>query len=289
MQLDYDTLMSRRIDDRRCSYTDTQALLYNISIGMGRDPLDEREFPFVYEKPELRVVPTAATVLGSGDGDGGGLLDNVGIDWTGLVHGEQRMTFYRPIPAAAELVRSVRIPEIIDKGEGRGALITMAMDANLASGEPVYTSENVMFARFNGGFGGSSQSSKEPHRLPDREPDLVHVSRTREDQALLYRLTGDRHALHADPEFAKRAGFPRPILHGFCTYGIACRAMLASVCDYDPGRIQQFDVRFSSPVFPGDTIHTDMWIDGETVSFRSRVAEREALVLNNGLCVLNEV
>jgi len=283
MPLDYDTLISRRIDDRRCSYSDTQALLYNISIGMGRDPLDENEFPYVYERPELRVVPTGATVLGAG---GGSLLDNVGIDWTGLVHGEQRMTFHRPLPPAAEFIASSHVPEIVDKGEGRGALITMAVEARLASGEPLYTSENVIFARFNGGFGGPTQASKEPHRLPDREPDLVHVSQTREDQALLYRLNGDRHALHADPEFAKRAGFPKPILHGLCTYGIACRALLASVCDYDPARIHQFDVRFTAPVFPGDTIHTDIWIDGETVSFRCRVVERDALVLNNGRCVL---
>ncbi len=284
MALDHETLAARRNDGWTSSYTDKDALLYNIAIGMGRDPLDEKELPFVFEEPELRVVPTGGIIIAHG---GGSLYDDVGIDWTGVVHGEQRHTVHRPLPAAAEVTGSTWVSEIVDKGPEKGALLITTTECWLAGGEPLYTTESVIFARRNGGFGGTREQSKEPHVLPTREPDLVHETRTREDQAALYRLTGDRTHLHIDPGFAARAGFPRPILHGMCSYGIACRALLASVCDYDVARIRQFDVRFSAPVFPGERILTDIWLDGETVSFRCRAPERDKVVLNNGLCLLN--
>ncbi|MDG2002969.1 MAG: MaoC/PaaZ C-terminal domain-containing protein [Novosphingobium sp.] len=284
MSLDYDDLMSRRSDGWTSSYTDNQLLLYNIAVGMGRDPLDLKELPFIFEEPELRGVPTAGMVIGAG---GGSLYDNAGINWTGVVHGEQRLTMHRPLPPSAELTGSSRISEVVDKGEEKGALIAVTSETKLASGEALFTTESVIFARRNGGFGGPRDQVKAPHVLPEREPDLVHVTETRLDQAALYRLTGDRTHLHIDPGFAERAGFPRPILHGLCSYGIACRALLASVCEYDPARIRQFDVRFTKPVYPGETIHTDIWLDGETVSYRCRVAERDLVVLNNGLCQLN--
>ncbi len=281
MPFTYDEVISRRADDVPFSYTDTQMLLYNLSIGMGRDPADARELPFVFENPALRVVPSAAAVLGGG---GANILGNVPIDWTRLLHGEQRLTCHRPLPPAADLVGTTRVAEIVDKGADKGSIITLAMDVRLAGGEPLYTMENVIFARGDGGCGGPSSSAATPHRIPDRQPDLVHVSETRRDQALLYRLNGDRNPLHADPAFAAKAGFPATILHGLCSYGIACRALLASVCDYDPARIRRFDVRFTSPVYPGETIHTDIWIDDDQVSFRCRVEERDVVLINNGRC-----
>ena len=285
MALDYETLQARRSDGWTSSYTDKDVLLYNLAIGMGRDPLDEKELPFIFEVPELRVVPTAGIIIANG---GGSLYDDVGIDWTGVVHGEQRLTMHRPLPPEARLTGSTWVSEIVDKGADKGALLITTTECALASGEPVYTTQSVIFARRNGGFGGPREQSRTPHVLPGRTPDLVHVTQTREDQAALYRLTGDRTHLHIDPKFAAKGGFPRPILHGLCSYGVACRALLASVCDYDPARIRQFDVRFSAPVFPGETIHTDIWIDAAAVSFRCRVAQRDAVVLNNGLCLLNE-
>ena len=281
--LNYDDLMSRHTDDRAFAYTDTQMLLYNLSVGMGRGSGDEKELPYVFEQPQLKVVPTAATVLGGGKG---GLLDGVSIDWPRVLHGEQRLIAHRPIPPAAELVGSSRISEVTDKGADKGATITMTIDVRLASGEPLYTTENVIFARGNGGFGGPSKSAATPHVMPERAPDMVHVTETRSDQALLYRLNGDRNPLHAEPAFAAGAGFPGPILHGLCSYGIACRAVLASVFDYDAARLKTFDVRFTSPVFPGETIHTDIWVDGEVVSFRSRIAARGVTSLNNGRCLI---
>ncbi len=283
MPLDYDDLISRRFDNRAHSYDDTKILLYNLGIGMGRDPLDAAEMPFVFEHPALRAVPTAATVLAMG----GGLLDGAAINWNFVVHGEQRLTLHRPLPPAAELINNVYIAEVLDKGAGKGALITLRSSVRLASGEPLFDTDHTMFARGDGGFGGASKSAAVPHEMPTRAPDIVHVTQTRPDQALLYRLSGDRHPLHAEPAYAKAAGFERPILHGMCSYGIACRAILATVVDYDPARIKQFDARFTSPVFPGETIHTDIWVDAETVSYRSRIAAREVVSINNGRCVIS--
>jgi acyl dehydratase len=285
MPIDYDDLIARRTPERRFSYTDTQVMLYNLSVGMGRDPLDEKELPYVFELPALKAVPTAVTVLGGGGGDGG-LLAGVDINYFKVLHGEQRITLHRPLPPSAEVVGSSRISEITDKGADKGATIGMMSEVRLASGEPLYTSESVIFARGDGGFGGPSKSAAVLHEIPARKPDIVHVTETRRDQALLYRLNGDRNPLHAQPEFARRGGFLAPILHGLCSYGIACRAVLASVCDYDPARMKSFDVRFTSPVFPGETISTDIWVDGEVVSFRSRVEARGITSLNNGRCLI---
>jgi acyl dehydratase len=283
MPIDYDHLISLRSDEWTFNYTDTQMLLYNLSVGMGRDPYNEMEFPFVFEQPTLRVVPTAATVLGSGSAS---LLAKVDINWPLVLHGEQRLIVHRVLPPSADLIGTTRISEVTDKGADKGVLITVTTDVRLGTGEPLYTMDNVLFARGNGGVRGPTRSKTTPHAMPQRKPDLVHVTETRRDQALLYRLNGDRNPLHAVPEFARRAGFPAPILHGLCSYGIACRALLASVCDYDPARIKGFDVRFTSPVFPGETIHTDIWVDREIVSFRSRVQARDVTSLNNGRCVI---
>ncbi|WP_317930804.1 MaoC family dehydratase [Halioxenophilus sp. WMMB6] len=266
------------------SYTDTQMLLYNLSIGMGRDPSISQELPFVYEHPHLQVVPSAAAVLGGG---GANILQGVDINWAKLLHGEQRLRVFQPLPPAADLIGTTRISEVVDKGIDKGAIITLEMDVKLANGEPLYLMENVIFCRGDGGCGGPTKSKASPHVLPDREPDFHYVTQTRADQALLYRLNGDRNPLHADPKFAQKAGFEKPILHGLCSYGIACRAVLATVCDYNPGKINRFDVRMTSPVFPGETIGTDIWVDGNTISFQCRAMERDVILISNGRCDLN--
>lgn len=286
MPIVYDEFMTRRIEGHRTSYDDTRTLLYNLSVGMGRDPLDEAEFPFIFEQPDLRVVPSAASILG---GAGSSILRPDDLDMTMIVHGEQRLVLHRPLPAAADLLVTTYYSELVDKGKEKGALVTVTNEVSLASGEPLYTADMTMFARGDGGFGGPAQSRHTPHQLPEREPDMVHITQTRPDQAALYRLNGDRNPLHIEPAFARRAGFPKPILHGLCSYGLACRAILASLCDYDPARIAQFDVRFSSPVYPGEMLETEIWIDDEVISYRCRVADRDAIVLNNGRCVLNGI
>ena len=282
MALDYDKLMAMTDTGTRFEYTDRETMLYAIGVGMGRDPYDENELPYVFEKEELKTVPSMGTVLARST-----FLRDCGYDYTKVVHGEQRLTLHRPLPEAAVLIADSRVTEAYDKGEGRGAVIYSETAVRTADdNQPLFTQSSTTFARGDGGFGGPSGSGPAPHAIPEREPDQSCTLEIRKDQALLYRLNGDRNPLHADPELAKRVGFPVPILHGLCTYGTACKAVLQTVCKYDHTLIRGFDARFSSPVFPGESVTTDMWIDDDVVSFRCRVAERDVTVINNGRCQL---
>jgi acyl dehydratase len=283
MPIKYDELMQATAKDVAARYTDRESMLYALGIGFGRDPLNEAELPFVYENG-LRTVPSMATVIGFG---GGSVLANSGVNWMMIVHGEQRLTMHKPLPPSADTLADERVAGVFDKGADKGAVIvTERVIRDAKSGDRLCTLSSSIFARGDGGFGGPKDGAPEPHRLPERKPDLMHECDTRPDQALLYALSGDRNPLHRDPSFAKMAGFPRPILHGLCTYGTACRAVISTICKYDATKISGFDVRFSAPVFPGETIVTEMWVDGPVVSFRARLKEREAVVLNNGKCTL---
>lgn len=283
MPINYDELMQAKSTGLTASYSERETMLYALGIGFGRDPMNERELPFVYENG-LKTVPAMATVIGWGAGS---IMGKSGINYLMVVHGEQRVILHKPLPAAADVVMDERVLGVFDKGKDKGAvLVTERAMKDAKSGEKLCTLVSSIFARGDGGFGGPKDGAPEPHRLPERKPDLVHACDTRPDQALLYALSGDRNPLHRDPNVAKMAGFPRPILHGLCTYGTACRAVISTVCKYDPAKIAGFDVRFSAPVFPGETIVTEMWVDGSVVSFRSRLKERDVVVLNNGKCTL---
>ncbi|HXR58930.1 MAG TPA: MaoC/PaaZ C-terminal domain-containing protein [Burkholderiales bacterium] len=281
MALDYGRLMATKREGDRFRYTDRETMLYALGVGMGRDPLNEDELPYVFEKSALKTVPSMASVLARVP-----LLKDCGYDYSKVLHGEQRLTLHRPLPQEGELVADSRVTEAYDKGAGKGAVIYTETKVRLADGTPLFTQHSTTFARGDGGFGGPAGSGPAPHALPERKPDQTVTLETRKDQALLYRLNGDRNPLHADPALAKKVGFPAPILHGLCTYGTACRAILQSVAKYDHTKIAGFDVRFSSPVYPGESIATDLWVDGKTVSFRCRVPERDVVVINNGRCVL---
>jgi acyl dehydratase len=283
MALDYDELMSKVQSDLPFSYTDADTMLYALSIGVGNDPLDLRELPYVYEQGEpLKTIPTLATVLVPE-------MFPVGLGWdySQILHSEQRMRLYRPLPPAADLLINKRVVDAFDRGPKLGALILLEAEGRLASDDTVlFTMGCSIVARGDGGFGGPKGKGIPPHRPPRREPDLSCDITTRKDQALLYRLTGDRNPLHADPAVARAVGFERPILHGLCTFGIACKAVLQTICDYDYTLIREFDARFSAPVLPGDTITTDMWQEGNVVSFVCSVKERGVVVLRNGKCTL---
>ena len=283
MPLEYDKLLSTVELDLPFTYTDADTMLYALSIGMGRNPVNPRELPYVYEQGEpLRTVPTLATVLVPDMFPKG-----LGWDYSQILHSEQRLTLYRPLPPAAELRINKRVVDAFDRGPKLGALVLLEAEGRLASDDTVlFTMGCSIVARGDGGFGGPRGKGIPPHRVPRREPDLSCDIGTRADQALLYRLTGDRNPLHADPARARALGFDRPIVHGLCTFGVACNAILQTICDYDYTLIEQFDARFSSPVMPGDTITTDMWQDGNVVSFSCTVKERDEVVLRNGTCTL---
>ena len=285
---DVEAELSQQAEQIPGSYTDRDSLLYAAAIGLGRDPMDPKELEYVCETVGNRVVPTAATVLSRPNWLGGNSQTLMSkMNFALMLHGEQRLVMHQPLPAAAETLISTRTTGVYDKGEGKGALLISETDVKLSDGSPLVTLGSTLFYRADGGFGGQSEGAPVPHPLPDREPDAVCEMPGRIDQAILYALCGDRNPLHRDPEFARKAGFDRPILHGLCSYGIACHAVLKTILDYDQSRITGFDVRFSAPVFPGETQIVDLWQDGKVISFRVRIKERGVVAINNGKCTIN--
>jgi acyl dehydratase len=299
MPIYYPDILDQKTEPRTFTYGDKDVMLYALGIGMGRDPLDERELPFVYEK-DLKVVPTAATVLASGMGRAARAAApgeqkpgeqkpghrQSQINFLMVVHGEQKVELHRPLPTYGTFTAESRTIGAFDKGKDKGAVIYNETVWTDEKGEKVATLTGSTFARGDGGFGGPTEGAPEPHAVPERKPDLSVDIETRPDQALLYRLNGDRNPLHSDPDIARKAGFPRPILHGLCTYGITCRAVLQAITGYDPDQIASHEARFSAPVFPGDTVTVDLWKDGNVISFEARVKDRSATVIKNGKTVL---
>ena len=285
MPIKYEELMALKNLGQRYSYTDREVMLYAYGIGMGADPMDERELLFVNEAAatprSLKVVPTFASVAAWGAGPGEMNLNRVMV-----VDGERDITFYKPLATAAHITADSSVLAVYDKGKDKGAIIRHQTILKDAASEKLATLVASRFARGDGGFGGPSEGQPEPHQVPRRAPDKTVDISTRPDQALVYRLCGDRNPLHSDPEFARKAGFPRPILHGMCTYGITCRGVLQTYADYDPTAFKQHVVRFSSPVFPGETVTMAMWKDGQVISFEAKVKARDATVIRNGKTVL---
>ncbi len=268
------------------TYTGRDTILYALGCGLGADPLDDAQLRFVFEEPELLALPSMAAVL-SPPGFWARHPDS-GIDWVRILHGEQAMELHKPLPAAAKVVATAKVTDIVDKGAGRGALLFVQRTVReVETGEALATLRSTTFARGDGGCGGTTETAPPPHALPDRDPDLVCDLPTALNAALIYRLSGDPNPLHASPSVARAAGFERPILHGLCSWGVAGHAILKSYCDYDPARLTSMALRFSAPVYPGETIRTEMWRSGDTVSFRARVAERDVVVLNNGRAAIS--
>lgn len=293
MAIHYPDILDQRTAARSFSYGDKDVMLYALGIGLGADPMDEKELAFVYEK-NLKVVPTAATVLATGGRAVEGRPEPTlpsghrpsQINFLMMLHGEQKVELHKPLPVYGTFIAEGRTLGAWDKGKDKGAVVVNETTWSDEKGEKVATLTMSMFARGDGGFGGPTEGQPEPHAVPTRAPDLSVDISTRPDQALIYRLNGDRNPLHSEPDFARRAGFPRPILHGLCTYGITCRAVLQAVLDYDSDSILSHQVRFSSPVFPGETVTVDLWRDGKQISFEARVKAREVTVIKNGLTVL---
>lgn len=288
MPIHYPDILDQVSAPRTVEYGDKDVMLYALGLGLGADPMDERELAFVYERG-LKVVPTAATVLAAGSRVAGpapapppGHRPSQ-LNFLMVLHGEQKVELHKPLPASGTFTAVTRTTGAFDKGKDKGAVVISETVWTDASGEKAVTLTGATFARGDGGFGGPSEGAPVPHPVPTRAPDQTVELSTRPDQALLYRLNGDRNPLHSDPEIARKAGFPRPILHGLCTYGITCRAILQAVTDFDPDAIASHQVRFSAPVFPGETIAVDLWRDGKDISFEARVAARGVTVIRNGL------
>lgn len=280
MPIVYEKLLALDIPPVEQTYGWKDCVLYALGLGLGQDPTNEDELAFVYEK-DLKALPTYALVQGYS----AYWLRNPesGVNWNKVVHGEQGLVLHKPVKPEGTVIGKTRIVEVVDKGEGKGALVfSERRITDKATGELLATLTQTTFCRGDGGFGGPKRDTPAPHALPERAPDLVCDLPTRPEMALVYRLSGDVNPLHAEPAFAKAAGFPRPILHGLASFGVAGHAILKSVCGYDPARLRTIAGRFSAPVFPGETIRTEMWRDGNVISFRARVTERDIVAVNNG-------
>ena len=280
MAIDYDTLINWKIPVVEQKLTKRDTMLYAVGVGLGADPCDEQQLRFVYDE-NLVALPTMAIILGYAgawhhDAD-------TGITRSHVVHGEQGFWIHKPLPVEGTVICHSEVTGVIDKGKGKGALVlTKSTVRDKGTQEIVCTLTSTSFCRADGGFGGPSGPVRVPHTIPVRAPDLTCERPTLPQAALIYRLSGDYNPLHADPAYAKRAGYNMPILHGRCTFSVAGHALLKACCGYDERKLKSMEGRFSSPVYPGETIRTEIWVDGAIVSFRSSVPARGVTVLNNG-------
>lgn len=256
--------------------------LYALSLGYGADPLDEGQLAFVYEGRGPVIVPSVCNTLAHP----GFWLNrpDLKIDWMKVLHAEQSFRQHRPLPPKGKVTGKYEIKSVEDKGADKGAILTLEKQLiDCLTGELLFTVGSAIFLRGDGGQGGFGERQVQAEPPPAGLPDLVEDIATLPQTALLYRLNGDVNPLHADPEVARKAGFRQPILHGLGTMGIATRALLNSACDNDPSRLKSMRVRFSQPVYPGETLRTELFTGGTAVRFRCRAVERDVVVLDRGI------
>lgn len=273
MAIDAAKLLSMPPIVTRQTLTRRDTILY--ALGIGATELD-----FLFEE-RLKALPTMAVTLGYP-----GFIwrdPALGANWQKILHGEQSTILHAPLPIEGEIVGSTVIEALYDKGADKGALAMVTREIHDAAGTHLATSRSMTFLRGDGGFGGSAEGAPVPHAIPDRAPDEVATLTTAANLAQIYRLSGDLNPLHIDPDVARAGGFDAPILHGLATYGVIGRALLAARCGNEPARLKRIDGRFSSPVYPGETIETSIWDEeGGKLAFRARVVERDKIVFTNG-------
>ncbi|SFK19903.1 MaoC/PaaZ C-terminal domain-containing protein [Falsiroseomonas stagni] len=280
-----ETLLNFPIPEIRQVLRWQDTALYALSLGVGQDPMDEADLRFVTEGAAMQALPTIPVVLGY---PGFWLADPAtGVDAVRLVAGEQSVELHAPLPVEGEIIGRSRVTGLVDRGAGKGALLYVAREViEAATGQTLATVDQTIFLRGDGGFGGPTGPVKKPAPEAEGPPALTLDLPTRPEMALLYRLNGDHNPLHSSPGLAAKAGFPRPILHGLGTFGVVGRALLRAVCGGDPARFGRMECRFSAPVFPGETIRTEIWPDATGAAFRSRVMERDVVVISNGRLTL---
>ncbi len=277
MPIDPARALAASLSDVSATWTPDDVILYHLGIGAGIGKATESaELDYTYEAnlkvlPSFGVIPVFDSLLNVN------AIDGIDINFALVLHGEQDIEVHRPIPVTGSIDSSVRVAGIYDKG--KAGLIVLEVESRDARG-PLFTNRFSVFARGEGGFGGEA-GPPPGNAAPDRDPDAVAKSPTLEHQALLYRLSGDKNPLHADPAMATYAGFDRPILHGLCTYGAVCKAVIDTMLDGDVTRVARYQVRFSGVVFPGETIVTHMWDEGDRIVLSASTVERGEPVLSN--------
>ncbi|KQY33554.1 MULTISPECIES: MaoC/PaaZ C-terminal domain-containing protein [Nocardia] len=273
MPIDLATALGATLPAREFSWTPTDVQLYHLGLGAGARPTDPAELAYLDDRAP-QVLPTFATVAPTlGETEPPRVsFPGIEIDLAKVVHGHQEVEVHKPIPATGKAVSVGRIAEIWDKGAN--AVIVQEHTVTGSDGEPLWTVRSSIFAKGEGGFGGERGPSTRTE-LPDRAPDAELLTPTLPQQALLYRLSGDRNPLHSDPEFARGAGFPAPILHGLSTYGTVCKALTDALLDSDAGRVGGFRAKFAGVLYPGETLRTKVWREGDQLIAVVTVVERD--------------
>lgn len=277
--LDTEKLLAYEIATTRDDYDPRDVILYALGVGAGLSPeIDETTFLF---ERELQVLPTMALVLGT---PGFWPMDpKSGLDWLNILHGEQRLRLLEPLDAFGALIGEARVTDIADKGPGKPALIQVCKEIRTPGGRIIADTSEIWVVRGAGGFGGRPHLAEAPlPPIPTRDPDFEVALPTSVAQAATYRLSGDRNPLHIDAQTARIAGHEKPILHGLSTKGVVARALIHACCNGTAHRLREIAVRFSAPVYPGDTIRTLIWQNGKTLSFRADAVERGIRVIDNG-------
>ncbi|MES2481261.1 MAG: MaoC/PaaZ C-terminal domain-containing protein [Pseudomonadota bacterium] len=284
--MNLEKLVKFPIPSIEATLTARDAMLYALGVGIGDRPEHPNDLQYLYERAEpFKVMPSLVNVICH---PGGWIMaPELDVKWVKLLHGEQSFEMFKPLQPETRYVATNQVLGVMDKGADKGAMVFLRKQLReVASGDLVSNIDSTYVLRGDGGCGSTMKEAPVPHVLPERAPDQSVSLDTLARSALIYRLSGDYNPIHADPGMARKAGFERPILHGLCSLGVATRAVMRAYCDDDALRLKSLSLRFSSPVYPGETLVTDLWRDGEVVSFRTRVAERNVVVLNNGRAVV---
>jgi len=273
MPIDPDVAIGADLGTTKFEWTSSNVLLYQLALGAGADPLSEPELAYVLED-RLKVLPTFGVVAPNFRmfEPPAVTFPGIDIDLSKVLHGTQSITVHGPLPPEGQAVAHSRIADVWDKG--KAAVIVQEATVTTSVGDPLWTTTSSIFARGEGGFGGSrGPSNRQP--APEGDPVLEVEVPTLPQQALLYRLCGDRNPLHADPAFAALAGFDRPILHGLCTYGIVCKALVDSLLSGDVTRVATFGTRFAGVLFPGESLRIRAWQTDDGYQATATAIDRE--------------
>jgi len=282
MAIDPNKARGAKLADGESSYTKDQVILYHLGVGAGVPATDPNELQYTYEK-NLKVLPSFAVIPAFGSMGGIASVPGLQFNFAMLLHGEQEVILHKPLPPAQKLKTSGHIPEIYDKG--KAALVILEATARDEQGDELFTNRMSLFIRGEGGFGGDS-GPKVGNVAPDRKPDGVVTRKTLPQQALIYRLSGDKNPLHCDPDFAKLGGFDRPIIHGLCSYGIACKAIVDEVLGGDVTQVARYQARFAGVGFPGETYQVSYWKQGKQILLEAKSVERGAPIISNAVVEL---
>ncbi len=277
MPIDPSKALGAELGEGTYTYTKDDVILYHLGLGAGVPATDPKELEYTYEK-NLKVLPSFGVIPTFGAMGGMGNVEGLTFNFAMLLHGEQDLEVHQPIPPEATITNRGKVAEIWDKG--KAALVVLQVDSSDESGQPLFTNRFSLFLRGEGGFGGEP-GPKAGNKKPDREPDGVVEKTLMPQQALIYRLSGDKNPLHADPEFAKLAGFESPIIHGLCSYGVVCKAIVDEVLDGDTTKVARWKARFAGVGYPGETYVISYWKEGDKILVEAKSKERDAIIISN--------